>query len=154
MITVRQAFLERLINGGKFDCQCCGRYAQIYKRSLSETVAWQLIKLHRESFSGEWADGWVHASHLIPEGQTGVGDLGKAKYFNLIEEKPTTSSKMKKSGCWRLTPKGVAYVLGVEVIPSYVMVFDDQIIETSDKMESIFATVGRKFDYEQLMRGF
>lgn len=148
----RQEFLKRLLQGGKFDCPCCGRYAQIYRWSLSETVAWQLIRLYRESFNAG-GDGWVHASLLIPPGQTGVGDLGKAKYFNLIEEKPTTTSRMKKSGCWRLTTKGLSYVRGIEMIPSFVMVFDDRIIETSDKLESIFSTVGRKFDYAELMRG-
>lgn len=144
---LKKEYLETLKAGKKEACPCCGRWAQVYKRSISETVAAQLIRLHH--LGGDHL--YIHASKLIPDGQSGSGDLGKAKYFGLIVEMPHDKGAKKSSGYWKLTQNGVDYVRGLHAIPTFCYVFDDKVLEFSEKLEFITDTVGRKFDYEALI---
>jgi len=89
---------------------------------------------------GGLGNNYIHASNLIPEGQTGQGDLTKAKYFGLIKAMPETSEAKKSSGYWSLTEDGHLFVTGKKDIPSHLFVFDDKVIGKSE--EKIFKLIG------------
>lgn len=140
-------FKAELLSGQKTDCPCCGRYAQVYKRHINCTIARQLIMLHKKADRN-----YLHASLLIPSGQTGQGDLTKAKYFKLIEAMPEESEVKKSSGFWRLTEKGLGFIKGEILIPEYVLIFDDNVIgvsETHIDIKQSLASGG--FNYSDLM---
>lgn len=144
---MNEDFKNRLIAGSKSDCPCCGRYAQVYKRRIYSTPAAQLILL--KTLNG--ANEFVHSSRLLFNGTTSVGDFAKAKYWELIEEKPNTSDEKNRSGYWKLTELGFRFVLGDIVIPEYVYIFDDKVIEWAGKDVSIKDCLGKKYNYSELM---
>lgn len=146
---MQENFLQMLLNGFKGRCRACGRHAQVYNRSIHFTTAWQLIRLYR--LGGAY--GFIHASRLIPPGQTGTGDLGKAKYFGLIEQKGHDEGKKKHSGYWKLTERGVLFVRGNIPIEEFVGIFDDKVISKATKLVNIQDCLGKKFDYQKLMEG-
>lgn len=141
-------FVNELMMAGKGKkCPCCGRYAQIYYRGISKTVAKQLATL--------WAlqqtpESYVHASKLVL-GSSGAGDLTKAKYFGLIEEKPHTPNEKKTSGLWRLTPKGVDFIRGRVAIPRRVAIYNDEVLGYSDKTMMFHEALGEPFNYKAMM---
>ena len=140
-------FFNELKRGNTLNCPCCKRYAQIYKRRIHATVAYQLIKLL--SLGG--FSNYVHTNKLVPANQSSIGDFSKAKYFGLIEEKANADSSKRTSGYWKLTNLGMDFVRGFEKIPSYVLIFDDCVIEFDDEMISITDCLGDKFNYSELM---
>ena len=142
-------FIKSLIEGAKCDCPHCGRWAQVYKRSIRETIAVQLIRLYRLGGDTEF----IHGSKLIPHGQTSMSDMTKAKYFGLIVAMPHEEGRIKSTGFWKLTQDGIDYVRGFLSIPEYCIVFDDRIIEFSHNKVFITDAIGLKFDYQELMSG-
>ena len=149
--TASREFLASLRGGHKGNCPCCDRYAQVYKRHLHFTVAWQLIRLYRLNGLSEY----VNACELIMTGQHGTGDFQKAKYWELIERRPLTKAEdtKKSSGWWRLTPKGLDFVLGRITIPRFAMVFDDRVIAFEGKLVSVQDALDARFEYTRLMAG-
>lgn len=145
---MRHDFVDTLLTGEHLDCPTCGRHAQIYKRTLHHSVAMQLIQLHK--LGGDWQ--YVHASALILKNQAGSGDLGKAKYWGLIEQMHHESDKTKSSGYWKLTQQGVAFVKGVLTIRKYARVFDDELIDLTGDHVTIEQCLGERYSYEELMR--
>ena len=145
---MNQNFLESLKKGWKGECECCGRHSQVYKRSIHQAVALQLVKLYK---LGGYDGLYVHASRLIPEGQAGSGDLSKSKYFELLKEKPHEQGKKKASGYWSLTPKGLAFVKREVMIPRHALVFDDIVLGYSEELIGIEECLGRGFNYTEMM---
>lgn len=143
-----QAFIQRLVNGAKEDCPCCGRYAQMYDRKLYATIGRKLIKLYRLGGATEY----VHTSRLVEQGETGIGDFGKARYWNFIEEQPITQDNKKKSGYWKLTAFGVDFVTGRIRVASRVMLFDDRVYGFSEELINIRECLeSGGFNYNELM---
>ena len=145
---MNKEFLERLKNGSKTNCECCGRYAQAYNRRLHTSVCLQLIMLYKLGGAG----AYVHASKLIPVGVTGAGDFTKAKYWGLIQEIPN-NREVKSSGHWMLTERGVEFVNNKLTIPEVAVVYDDTVLEYKGRQVNIIDGLKRKFDYNELMRG-
>jgi len=144
-------FKAQLLSGAKCDCPHCGRYAQVYKRHINATIAKQLIMLME---LGGHGNNYVHASNLIPDGQTGQGDLTKAKYFGLIKAMPENSDAKKSSGYWSLTEDGKLFVTGKKAIPSHLFVFDDNVIgKSEDKIFIADALESGGFNYSDLIKG-
>jgi len=146
--TIEPLFLESLKKGWKGDCPCCGRWAQIYRRTIHAAAAIQLMRLY---MLGGYDGLFVHASRLIPAGQSGSGDLSKAKYWDLIREKPHDKGAKKSSGYWSLTTKGVGFVTKTLMVPQYAYVFDDRVLALSPELMDIKSALGQKFDYEEIM---
>lgn len=144
---MQQDFYHRLVAGEQFDCPCCGRYAQLYKRRLHTSICLQLVKLYK--LGG--ADQYVHASKLIPRGVTGTGDFTKAKYWSLIEEFSDPANTGKSSGLWALTSVGVEFVRNEIGVAEWALVYDDKVLRYEGNPITISEAVKNKFNYEELM---
>ncbi len=140
-------FRARLELGDKCECPTCGRYAQVYKRKIHSTVALQLIRLYH--LGG--VENYVPAHRLILPGQSGVGDLSKAKYWGLIESAPNTDTSKKNSGMWRLTYAGYGFVTGAHKIPEFALVYDDAVLKFDGNLITIKDCLASGFNYEDLM---
>lgn len=149
--TKDSAFMDRVKMGEKFNCPCCGRYAQVYRRRIHHSVARQLGDMM--ALGGGRERRFVHASILIPHGNTGTGDIGKAAYWGLIEKMKHVSGQQKSSGYWRLTGHGVDFVEGRVKIMAVALVFDDEVIGFDGKEVSFLECLDVKFDYTKNMEG-
>lgn len=143
-------FWRRLNAGERLDCPCCKRYAQIYRRKLHTGMALQLIQLYR--IGG--ADRFVHVKEMHQH-FSGTGDLTKFKYWDgmIPGAKAEDDTDHKTAGTWKLTAKGVKFILGKILLPEYALVFDDRVLGFSDSSIDIEYALGDKFSYEELMRG-
>lgn len=146
--SMRAEFWLKLHSGETTHCPCCDRHAQIYKRQLHSTCGVQLIKCYNE---GGYGGNYVHARSLLLPGLTGISDLGKAKYWDLIEAMPHEPDANKSSGMWQLTKKGIDFVQKRISIPKYAIVYNDDVIRFEGDPVTIRDVLSEKFDYQKLM---
>ena len=143
------AFMQRLLAGEKIDCSCCGRYAQIYRRRIHHSIARQLVELY--GLGGGRERRFVHGSQLIPKGNTGTGDIGKGRYWGLIEPMLRVSKLDNASGYWRLTGLGCDFVQAKATIQKVALVFDDKVIGFEGPEVSIQQCWDKRFDYAKIL---
>lgn len=144
-------FMSRIIDGEKFNCPCCERHSQLYKRKIHSDAAKKLVKL--KTLGGD--KDFVHTSLLLDRGNTSVGDFSKAKHWGLIVEKPNGDNTSKKtSGFWKLTELGDAFVMNKVHIRQHAHVFNDELFGFSGENVNIIDCLsGKGFNYYELMRG-
>lgn len=144
---IKKDFDERLRKGDIFDCPCCGRHSQIYRRKITGAMifaAMHLIKLQRES-----ADGYVHHSKFLEGISRGFYDL---KYFGFIEQKQhnAEAADQRTSGFWRVLPKGILFIRGEMTAPKYALTFDDTCLGFTGDHVNIHQCLPEKFSYAEV----
>ncbi len=134
---------DRIVDGEK--CPCCGQLAKIYRRRVHHTIARALIDLH---FLGkEEEDYWVH----VPSKISPACEVGKARYWELVEEQRVARPDGGRAGWWRLTDQGEMFVRGLLLIPVHVLIYDGRALGFEGEMVSIVDCLGSRFSYNQLM---
>ena len=148
LASAKEKFNRTLDEGGECDCPVCGRFAKVWKRRIHTGIAIQLIELYK---LGGYTD-YVHTSKLIAPGASGVGDFSKAKYWDLIQEMPEPVDQLdkKSNGYWRLTRRGVDFVLNTAAIQEYAFVYDDTVLKFDGNTVTIEDCLGKKFNYNEL----
>ena len=141
-------------------CPLCAQLAKIYPRQLNRGMAVGAIKL--------WRWHRHHGTEKFAHLPTVVGrrsaEEAKLRYWGLIEEEMVLRPDGGRAGYWRLTEAGREWVLGHSSYPPYVMVYDTEPLgppqftddttgKTRDRPVTIRDALGRKFDYDELMRG-
>jgi hypothetical protein len=126
---------QRLRKGAP--CPCCNQKAGVYKRSLRPPMMSVLRIMHAHLRElGLAPDAWIEVPRLLREYKDrkdkkdkGVkyaaagGDYAKLRFFNLLEADPT------RSGFFRLTSHGHAFVEGTAKSPSHVVLYADEMID-------------------------
>jgi hypothetical protein len=147
----RQQFRATLEAGGRVDCPCCDRPAQIYKRKLAAGIAAVLIAIYREGQRTE--NGWVPAQYIYTRGWGGASDYAKLRFWGLIEPFDHRTKEENASGLWRVTPFGERFVRSLETIPKWVLIYANKLVGIDDsKRVNIRECLEDKFDYAELMR--
>lgn len=134
---------SRIADGEK--CPCCGQMAKVYRRRVHHTIARALIDLYR--FGLEEEDYWVH----VPSRISPACEVGKARYWSLVEEAQVIRADGGRAGWWRLTDAGVMFVRGLTLIPVHVLIYDGRCLGFEGELVSIADCLGNKFSYAQLM---
>jgi hypothetical protein len=143
----RETFRNGLSGG--VTCPCCDRHAQIYKRKLNSAMAISLIWLVKYCRTGEQ---WAHFPSLAPAALVRTNQLSTLKLWGLIERKPRgENDKGKHSGYWKPTESGRAFADETLEVPSFMMVYNDQIQSASPVNVGIRECLGTHFDYDDLM---
>ena len=141
---VKEWLRERIDDG--VECPCCTQFCKVYRRRLSSHTARILIGMWRAG-----GQGWVH----LPSLGLGHADEAKARYWGLIEPQPgLRDDGSPRTGWWRLTPTGAAFVRGQGKIAKYAYVYDGRVLEMDNsEWVTIEDLLGTKFDYSELMAG-
>lgn len=142
-------YVEEHLDAG-VTCPCCTQRAQCYKRKLNASTARILIEMLRLSGTGQ-KRAWVN----IPRLGLGRADEAKARYWGLIEPMPgVRGDGSTRTGWWRLTDRGVAFVRGATSVPKYVYLYNGRMVGQSDgEKVTITDVLGTKFNYAELMAG-
>lgn len=130
-------------------CPCCGQHAQRYRRKLNSGMARALVEIWlRQKNTRRWVrvEVLVAALRVSPE-------LGKLRWWGLVETKENDDAKKRTSGSWRLTEKGQAFLRDLVKVPSHAVVFNNQLERLEGKEIGIREALGSKFDYAELMAG-
>lgn len=144
----------------KYDgCSCpvCFNFVFFRKLSYNSGMALTLIAAYKALKNDKCDDqGWLHLEHYLadqPDFKRYIkGVHGKNKYWGLLEQKPNLDDPSKnKIGYWRITPSGEAFVENAWTIPSYKIIYNDDIKADSDEFINISDALGTKFNYAELM---
>lgn len=128
--------LREAAKGEGDHCPVCGQFAKVYKRSITSSMAYGLIQFYK-------AVG-AKPGHVPTILNQRGGDFLKLRYWGLIQESGAP-------GYWFVTPTGAAYVKGLTSAPQYAYVFDGRLLKLDGPFKSIAASLGKKFDYSELM---
>lgn len=140
-------------------CPCCDRFGKRYKRTLNATIGHAILAmlaLH-EKTKAEWLHVKDIRDLMLKTGCKAThptGEIGKAVYYALVEQKENEDTRKRKSGLWRLTADGMEFARGESTIPRFIYLYNDQLhgerFDTSEFV-SINDVLGKKFDYSELM---
>jgi hypothetical protein len=120
-------------------CPCCGQLAKAYRRSLRGNHARFLVDV--ANFATPETP-WVHYSRCHFAGR----DYNYLRHFGLAET-------IEREGLWKLTELGARFLIGQVGVPTWILIFNNQIVDRSKKMLSVRECLAKGgFDYDDLMQ--
>lgn len=130
-------------------CPVCDQFVKVYRRSITSTMARQLIKGYR-AFGTR---NWFHVRDVLLAGETSVGDFAKLEIWGFIEAAPHQAGEGGKrtSGHWRITEFGEAFALRRSKSDEYALVYNARFLGFDGASVDIVECLGKKFDYRELM---
>lgn len=140
-------------------CQCpvCDQYVKLYKRNFSSAMAIALIKINQAFHSDpnlDWlkVEDYLKADTSLPA--TIRGDFAKSVHWGLlIKKKGERDDGSNRVGYYRLSSKGVDFVSGIQTIPAWVKLYNNEVIGFAEEHIDIKQALGTKFNYSELMQG-
>lgn len=141
-----KAWLRERVDEGE-RCPCCTQMAKVYRRTIHSTMARTLVVAHHQH-----GLDWFHLATLTATTGRG-GEEGKLRYWGLIEEETGRRPDGGRSGWWRITPLGADFVLGRAKVQKYARIYDGRCLGLDGEEISIRDALGKKFNYDELMRG-
>lgn len=127
-------------------CPCCDQRVQEYRWSLYSTAINLLIALYKEGGT----DHFVETKKVKGKGQ---GDASRLRYFELAEQESTRRPDGGKSGFWRVTERGKAFLEGKPTIYKYVWVFNGERLRFEGPPVTIEECLGKPFHFDAMMAG-
>lgn len=134
-------------------CPCCDQFVKLYKRGISGEMAHALILMRR------FGDGsFINLPRFMQEHKAGRSNMTSLlRLWGLIEQqKGSRGDGSWRTGYYRITPKGIAFVDGKSSVEKYVYIYNQKVVEVDDPDMSkvtILEALGAKFDYQKLMNG-
>lgn len=162
LLETARAWLWEAMNDGAI-CPCCDGVAKVYKRIMRDQQVVNLIMLYRHhmAVSGPDPEQWefVHVRDIkYLKFHYNGGERALLSYdgWALIEalekEKPSFRGRPTRcSGFWRLTKRGVGFVLGELTIPAAIFTYLGRTVDTTPEQVTVREALGEKFDYQKLM---
>jgi hypothetical protein len=145
---------RRLMDRKQHFCPCCSQAAQLHRWSIYGTAAVALILLYRtgdtsrfvhtNEIKGQWFRDRIYA---------GQGDCSRLRHWGLVEREKDLRPDGGKSGNWRVTPLGAAFVLGEATVPKYILIYDNELKGMEGEHVSISDAIGVPFNYREHMDG-
>jgi len=134
------------------ECPCCGQYVRLYKYAFHSGMSRCLILINQATSPHKNPDGWIHVEdYFVSIGVKMKGYHGKLKYYDMIEQLPNDDTSKAKSGIWRITQKGKDFVNNKILVPKRVHLYNDRVDGWSDEQIDIVTSLGKHFNYNELM---
>ncbi len=149
MKTIDQAkkFLRGNFNKG-IDCPCCGQTVKCYKRSITTTMAYGMIRMEPHNDFLKLCEFFRDEKNIPP---SNFADISKLKYWGLAETSETKSDDGNHSGFWRLTEKGKMFVRNGLTVPKYALIYNKTFMGFDGENVNIQHALKNKFNYNELM---
>lgn len=148
LVQAKQDTMQKARDKG-CSCPVCGQFVKVYNRTITSTMAHQLIyAFHTLAEAGQW----FHVRHVVMGG-SGVGDFPKLEHWGLIQRQHHQAGDDGKrtSGLWRITEKGIDFIHGRITVPKYALIYNATFLEHAGDPITIKDALGKKFDYNELM---
>jgi hypothetical protein len=151
MLLDTEEFMQRAAKSRKgIPCDCCGRLVKVYPRSLNSGMARFLLLL---VMAYKKYPRFYSTRDLMPRDNKACSDGTYLVHWGLIEKSDGTNSAMAPAGSYRPTEKGLRFAHGLERVPSHAHVRPpNTLVGWSDKTTDIKKALGKKFNYDELMR--
>lgn len=133
-------------------CPCCDQFVKLYRRQINVTMAKMLIKFYQMNQDEQ---RWYHISEITGSENTSGGDFAKLRFWGLVEEmeKDPDDTETRTSGMWRITERGKLFARGELMVERYARIFNQKLYRMEGEMIDIRHSLGKRFDYEELMKG-
>jgi hypothetical protein len=143
-----RAWLNDAVSGAGARCPCCDQWAKVYRRTITSSMARDLVEFARRTAAGEW--------FRIPEvlGYQG-GDAAKLRHWALIE--PGDPDPDTGNGgplrTFRVTHLGRAWVGGKTVVARHALLYDGECLglSSTEGYVAIRDVLGDRFDLKALL---
>ena len=143
-IAEARSWLRELVDDGAH-CPVCTQFAKTYRRKIHATMARDLIHVYRK-VGTDWFHVRVIGGH--------PGDFAKLVYWRLIEpDEGVREDGSTRTGWWRITHAGVAWLSGRTRLPKYARIYDGRCMNLYGDPQTIRDALGARFNYDELMRG-
>lgn len=151
----KQHFSENIHQG--VICPVCNRYAKIYKRQITSSMAYALILIYRYYInSGKDFFQWIHLEDYfktlkIPSKIR--GDVPKLRFWGLVEKmNAQLEDGNRNSGYYRITDVGQKFVTGQLKVSKCAEIYNDKLLKFSSELTDIHQSLKNKFNYNELMQ--
>jgi len=142
-------------------CPVCNQNVKLQKYSISAETTKCLIKLYKLNKKHP-EKVWFHVARDIKISITVSGAFAKMRHWGLIEQQQKSSSitHKKTSGMWRITDKGIDFVLMRITIPKFIKTYNQKfygfadVVNDKDNDVSISDTLSTKFNYQDLLKNY
>lgn len=133
-------------------CPVCDRWGKIYGRSINKTMAQSLIWL---CYAETDSEGWVDIPAKAPRWVVRSNQLPTLKWWGLVERRGNDkNSKIKHSGMWRPTAKGLDFVHHGTRIEQQVFTYNDEVQGYGTTTITLRDCFKDTFDYEETMNTY
>lgn len=129
------------IEGDGGHCPVCDKFGKVYKIKLSQALA---LALKWVADHGK-EDGWIDVQTQGPRWML------RAKTYPLLAHWDMIESQSSRSGIWRITPKGRAFLDGSVLAPKAVYIYDNSVWAFDAENIPFRGCFGVKFDFAELM---
>jgi hypothetical protein len=129
-------------------CPCCDRFGKVYARKFNKGMATNLIYLYQHA-----KDDFIHLPSTAPRYILKDNQVGKLVFWDMAVPQVNDKDPSKnKSGSWRITEEGIAFVEGRIKVWSHVIEYNQNVLGFRDKkLINISDALGRPFHYQELM---
>jgi hypothetical protein len=150
---------EVMLKGCK--CPVCNQNVRLQKYTINAEMAKCLIDLYKLNKKNP-EKIWFHVATDIKIGISVSGAFAKLRHWGLIEQLPKDNSQVHKrtSGMWRITDRGIDFVLNRIDVPKFIKVynqtfygFDEQKNE-KNKPITVTDAIASKFNYAELLKNY
>jgi hypothetical protein len=142
-----RAWLREQASGDGASCPCCSQFTKVYRRTITSTLAANLLRVWRDVGTGE-------PFHMPSKLAAYGGDMAKLRYWLLITDTDSDQVDVTgRAGWWKITEAGEAFARGEIKVPKHALVFDGKCLglDSSRGEVDIYAALGEHFSYEVLM---
>lgn len=144
-----RALLPGLVVEG-VDCPCCEARVRAYRRALTNTAARAVAALLEEHGREYGHMAQVARKHL-PDVAAQGGYLVLGQHWGLIESEPQVRGDRGRTGFWRVTDLGEAWLAGESAIPKYARLFHGRCLALEGDLVRREDVLGEHFDFARLM---
>ena len=134
-------------------CPACNQNVKMYKRKLSASMAFTLIKIWKYLNETGTCNGFLKYQYILDE--IGIStaqraDWQKLVYFKVLEQK-TTERGSPESGKYRITDIGIKFLKGERNLPDHCKVYNGKVYGYAMEQINIKQALRNKFNYDDLM---
>lgn len=168
--TARTIIMDARGSTGGVVCPCCDQLAKTYRRQLTlsqvkvmaaiysvarkapvPTAHWVKVGMQTEKADkkNRVAAGTVRQKLIHTRG----GDYAKARWWGLIEQsEDEREDGSDRAGMWRITERGIDFLLGQVRVPKYVLIYNNQLLADQPPCEMMGVyDVAKQFDFRSIM---
>ena len=154
MEEAKQFLREKWTEGA--NCPCCNQFVKLYKRPFNSGMAYSLILIYKLHL--KYPNEWIHLQEKFATEyklNSNSMDYSQLERWELTERmRGIREDGSSCVGFWRITQKGIRFVLRKTTIPKRVHIYNDKVYGFSGEEIYIEKGLSNKFDYSELMRGY
>ena len=133
------------------ECPACGQLVKAYKRNLNANMAKALILIYR--LQNKAGGDYIHVQQEFSKlglVATGMDYIQLARWGFIVPKLNDDDPSKKDSGLWRITTRGIAFIIRETAEPKYCLTYNNVTQEWANERINIKQALGKKFDFREV----